>query len=392
MLVRENPYGKIQVAILISSYWHSEIVLRMHFVLISTPIGFLGSGKGGGVELTLNSLVTGLVAEGHTVDVVAPKYSKLSETSKKAKLYFVEGEDQTSWQHQDYYSPVSIPDNSLLTGMMEKAISLGKNADILINFSYDWLPIWMTLNLDIPLAHIISMGSESFVISNLISKVYSQYPHNFAFHSKIQASDYPFIKNPIIIGNGFKLDDYTFQNCKNGPLGWVGRVAPEKGLEDAAYVANALGEKLNVWGIVEDKSYALKIEKSLFPGILKWKGFLETDKLQKELGTCRALLNTPKWNEAYGNVVVEALACGVPVVAYKRGGPSEIIEQGKTGYLAKPDDKESLINYLKVINKIDRKNCREWVENNASSNIFASKVLSWLNTVIKEYQSQKNSK
>ena len=139
---------------------------------------------------------------------------------------------------------------------------------------------------------------------------------------------------------------------------------------------------------MQDESYALKIEKLCSPGILEWKGFLETESLQKELGTCRALLNTPKWNEAYGNVVVEALACGVPVVAYKRGGPSEIIKHGETGYLAKPDDKESLLNYLEIINKIDRKNCREWVEKNASSNIFASKVVNWLNSVIKENQSQ----
>ena len=364
----------------------------MHIVLISTPIGFLGSGRGGGVELTLNSLVTGLLAKGHKVDVVAPINSKLLEVNKKAKIYFVDGEEPQSWQHQDYYSSVNISDNSLLTGMIEKAIALGKKADVILNLSYDWLPIWMTLNINIPIAHIISMGSESFVISNLISNVYSKYPKNFAFHSKIQASDYPFIENPVVIGNGFELDNYIFQDCKNGPLGWVGRVAPEKGLEDAAYVANVLGEKLNVWGIVQDESYALKIEKLFSPESLVWKGFLETDKLQKELGTCRALLNTPKWNEAYGNVVVEALACGVPVVAYRRGGPSEIIEHGKTGYLAKPDDKEELINFLKIINEIDRKNCRKWVENNASSNIFAIKVVNWLNTVIKEYQSHNFSK
>jgi len=363
----------------------------MHIVLISTPIGFLGSGKGGGVELTLSSLVTGLLAKGHKLDVVAPKNSKLLDVSKKVKLHFVEGEEQKSWQHQDYYSLVSIPDNSLLSGMIEKAIAIGKKADIILNFSYDWLPIWMTLNVDIPIAHIISMGSESFVISNLISNVYSKYPNNFAFHSKIQASDYPFIENPIVLGNGFKLSNYIFQDSKDGPLGWVGRIAPEKGLEDAAYVANALGEKLNVWGIVEDESYALKIEKLFSPGILVWKGFLETDKLQKELGKCRALLNTPKWNEAYGNVVVEALACGVPVVAYKRGGPSEIIKHGKTGFLVNPDDKESLLDYLKIITKIDRKCCREWVENNASSDIFASKVVKWLKDVIKEDQSQKLS-
>ena len=101
---------------------------------------------------------------------------------------------------------------------------------------------------------------------------------------------------------------------------------------------------------------------------------------------CRALLNTPKWNEAYGNVVVEAMACGVPVVAYKRGGPGEIIQHGETGFLVKADDKEGLLLYLREIDSINREKCREWVKNNASSNIFADKVVSWLKRVIKEYK------
>ncbi len=357
----------------------------MRIVLISTPIGFLGSGKGGGVELTINSLVSGLISLGHSVDVIAPKKSRIYESNEKAKLYFVEGEDQISWQHQNYDSPVNIPDNSLLAGMIEKGLEIAKRADVLLNMSYDWLPIWMTLNVNTPIAHIISMGSESSVISNLISKVYSKYPYNFAFHSKIQAYDYPFIKKPIIIGNGFKLDNYTFQDSVNGPLAWVGRVAPEKGLEDAVYVANELGEKLKVWGFTEDETYASKIEQSFPPGTIDWKGFLSTNELQKELGKCRALLNTPKWNEAYGNVVVEALACGVPVVAYKRGGPSEIIQHGQTGYLAEPDNKKNMLTYVEIIEKIKRKKCREWVEKNASKDIFANKVVKWLNNVMIEY-------
>jgi len=359
----------------------------MRIILISTPIGFLGSGKGGGVELTLNSLVSGLLSLGHSVEVIAPKNSKLWESNENAKLYFVDGEDQISWQHQNFNSPVSIPDNSLLVGMLEKGLDIAKKADVLLNMSYDWLPIWMTLNVDLPIAHIISMGSESLVINNLISKVYAKHPYNFAFHSKVQADDYPFIKEPIIIGNGFKLDNYTFQNSSlNGPLAWVGRVAPEKGLEDAVYVANELGEKLKVWGVKEDELYASKIEKSFPNGTIDWMGFLSTNELQKELGKCRVLLNTPKWNEAFGNVVVEALACGVPVIAYKRGGPSEIIQHGQTGYLAEPDNKKNMLSYVESIEKIERKKCREWVEKNASTDIFANKVLNWLNKVIHEYK------
>ena len=360
----------------------------MHIVLISTPIGYISSGKGGGVELTLNSLVAGLLSLGHSVDVVAPKFSKLFESNRKAKIHLVEGEDQISWQHQNYNSPVIIPDNSLLIKMIDKAFEIGKKADIILNFSYDWLPIWMTLNFNKPIAHIISMGSESLIIKNLISKVHTQYPYNFAFHSKTQASDYPFIEKPIIVGNGFLLDNYTFQDSKKGPLAWVGRVAPEKGLEDAAYVANQIGEKLNVWGIREDESYATKIERSFSSSVIEWKGFLETDKLQKELGKCRALLNTPKWNEAYGNVVVEAMACGVPVIAYKRGGPSELIQHGQTGFLVDQDNKEDMLSYLKIIDKINRRKCREWVEKNASTNIFANKVVNWLSKVIEDNQAK----
>ena len=358
----------------------------MRIVLISTPIGFLGSGRGGGVELTLNSLVSGLLNLGHYVEVIAPKNSKLYKSNEKAKLHLVEGEDQISWQHQNYNSPVIIPENSLLAGMLEKGLEIARKADILLNMSYDWLPIWMTLNIDVPIAHFISMGSESSVINDLISKVYAKYPYNFAFHSKIQANDYPFIKKPTIIGNGFKLNNYTYQDSVKGSLAWVGRVAPEKGLEDAVYIANELGEKIKVWGVLEDETYALKIEQSFPKGTIDWMGFLSTNELQKELGKCRVLLNTPKWNEAYGNVVVEALACGVPVIAYKRGGPSEIIQHGQTGYLADPDDKKNMLFYVEIIEKIKRQKCREWVEKNASADIFANKVVNWLNKVMHAYK------
>jgi len=358
----------------------------MRLTIISTPIGYLGSGKGGGVELTLNSLVNGLLKQNHFINVVAPINSKLSESCVFANLFTVDGYEQKSWQHQDYFTKTKISNASIVNVMFEKAVSLMNDCDAIINLSYDFLPISKTLEVDYPIVHLISMGDESNEVSQIISKVYSNYPYNFAFHSRAQASDFPFIKDPIILGNGFDLSKYTFQEKNDGPLAWVGRVAPEKGLEDAVYVASQMNEKLNVWGLIEDKEYAYKIEEQYSFGQICWKGYLQTNELQQGLGKCRALINTPKWNEAYGNVVAEAMACGVPVVAYKRGGPSEIIQHGETGFLVKANDKENLIYYIKKISSINRKNCREWVEHNASSNIFANKVVSWLKKVIKEYE------
>ena len=355
----------------------------MRLILISTPIGYLGSGRGGGVELTLNSLVSGLIELGHSVKVVAPYKSSLLING--AELFTVKGRDQQSWQHQEYNSHIQIPRDSLLVAMVEKAILLSKNADLILNLSYDWLPIWMTMNIEIPIFHLISMANESGAINDVIADIYSRFPNNFAFHTKVQASDYSFIQKPQIVGNGFQLNKYVFQSNGGGPLAWVGRVTPEKGLEDAVYAANKLGEKLHVWGIIENKEYASHIEKKFSSEVIIWKGFLETSLLQKELGKCRALINTPKWNEAYGNVVVEALACGVPVISYKKGGPGEIIQHGETGFLVEAGDKDSLISYLMKINSIERRNCRKWVEQNASYLSFAKRVVNWLEMAIKEF-------
>ena len=65
---------------------------------------------------------------------------------------------------------------------------------------------------------------------------------------------------------------------------------------------------------------------------------------------------------------------------------SNAFQHGETGYLADPDDVENLLFYVGIIEKINRKKCREWVEKNASADIFANKVVNWLNKVMHEYK------
>ncbi len=182
----------------------------------------------------------------------------------------------------------------------------------------------------------------------------------------------------MVLGNGFDLAAYGFCAEPEPLLGWAGRVAPEKGLEDAAAAAAQLGLPLAVWGLVEDRAYAAAVEASVPAGTLQWRGFLPTDQLQEQLGRCRALLNTPKWNEAYGNVVVEALACGVPVVAYRRGGPGELVQPGLNGLLVEPDDVGGLVAAVAQVGAIDRRACRQWAHANASREVLAERVEAWL--------------
>ncbi len=350
----------------------------LNLILVSTPIGHLGSGRGGGVELTLTSLLKGLTANGHQVTLVAPEDSKVPDPCAGLTVYTTSGTDQPSWQHAVADAPVEIPLDGVLPRMWDLALFHGKQADAVINFSYDWLPFWLTPHVEASLFHLVSMGSVSRAMDSAISQVARWDQRRLSFHTHRQASDFALPNPPEIVGNGFDLSRYQLQLNSEGPLGWAGRIAPEKGLEDAAAVAATLGETLMVWGLVEDAGYAQSVEAAVPPGTIEWRGFLPTHRLQKELGCCRALLNTPKWNEAYGNVVVEAMACGVPVVAYDRGGPGELICAGVTGWVVPPGDLEALTVASRKIAEIDRRDCRYWVERNASHSVFANRVEGWI--------------
>jgi len=350
----------------------------LELVLVSTPIGHLGSGRGGGVELTLVSLTRGLLERGHRVRLVAPEGSRLPDGCEGVDLHTVAGADQPSWQHADPDGPVQIPSAAVLPRLWEVALELGCQADAVINFGYDWLPFWLTPRVTPRLFHLVSMGSVARVMDELVADLARWNQRRLAFHTRSQAADFSLPSPPQVVGNGFDLDRYTLQLAADGPLGWAGRVAPEKGLEDAAAVAASLGEPLLVWGVVEDPAYAARVEAAVPPGTIQWRGFLPTAALQRELGRCRGLINTPKWNEAYGNVVVEALACGVPVVAYARGGPAELVQDGSTGWLVLPDDREALTAATRRLGMIDRFACRRWVEANASQQVFAERVEHWL--------------
>ena len=107
---------------------------RLNLVLVSTPIGALGSGRGGGVELTLSSLLRGLTERGHRLRLVAAQGSQLPRGCESVQLITAEGNDQPSWQHADADEAMLIPRNGLMPAMWNRALQEADGSDAVLNF------------------------------------------------------------------------------------------------------------------------------------------------------------------------------------------------------------------------------------------------------------------
>jgi len=355
----------------------------MRVLVVSTPVGFLGSGRGGGVEHTAGMIVAALLGRGHGVTVLAGEGSRLPAACAAASLWTESGVDQPSWQHCSRDTAVEMPAGGLLPRLWQRALAQQQGFDLILNLAYDWLPFWLTRFVATPLCHLVSMGSLATCMDEVIEAVAAWDPSRLAFHTASQAADFRLAAPPRLVGNGFDLERYRQPPAEEiePVLGWAGRIAPEKGLEDAAQVAARLGLPLRVWGLKENGAYAEAVERSVPPGTIEWRGFLPTDPFQAELGRCQVFLNTPKWNEAFGNVVVEAMACGVPVAAYARGGPGELVREGINGALAAADDLEALAAAVCRARALDRNGCRAWTETHHSTEAFAGRLEAWLEAV-----------
>ena len=184
------------------------------------------------------------------------------------------------------------------------------------------------------------------------------------------------------MGNGFDLSQYEFCAQPANELAWVGRIAPEKGLEDAIAACQTANLPLKIMGILQDADYWQHLQQIYPNAPITYEGFLPTAQLQQILGRSRGLLMTPRWVEAFGNVAIEALACGVPVIAYRRGGPAEIIHDGETGWLVEPDSVSGLVEAIARLDKIDRATCRQQAESEYSLAAMGDRVEAWLKDIL----------
>ena len=350
----------------------------LKILFVSTSVGSLGSGEGGGVELTIQNLARELLRRGHQIEVVAPKGSWLTDVP----VIGIEGNLQVPVQTQSRDVPVCLPDNAVLANMWDYARKVQHKYDLLVNFAFDWLPFYLTPFFDTKIAHFISMGSMTTASDRMMQQIIKQYPGTFGVYTHSQANTFPFADQCEILSSAVDLSLYQFNNTPEDYLAWLGRIAPEKALEDAVAAVNNTGTPLKIFGRIQNDAYWSQICRDFPDAPIEYRGFLSTEELQKELGKCRALLMTPRWIEAFGNVAIEALACGVPVIAYRRGGPSEIVKHGETGFLVEPDSISGLIEAINNIDRIDRTACRQQAETEYSLSALGDRFETWFNKLV----------
>ena len=351
----------------------------LKLLFISTPVGALGTGQGGGVELTIQNVAQELQQRGYKIEVVAPIGSVLHNIPVKE----IPGNLQIAVQTQGRDTPICLPPNSALANMLDYARQVQHEYDLIVNFAFDWLPFYLTPFFHCPIAHFISMGSMTEALDQIMTQVATNYPQTIGVYTKSQAATFAFADTCEILSSAIDLSLYQFVPHPGKTLAWLGRIAPEKALEDAVAAVNTTGTPLKIYGKIQDQDYWQQIQQDFPHAPIEYMGFLSTQELQQELGQSRALLMTPRWIEAFGNVAIEALACGVPVIAYRRGGPAEIVQDGVTGFLVEPDSIEGLVTAINQIDLIVRRKCRQQAEAEYSLTALGDRFSLWFDPILK---------
>ncbi|MCJ2080304.1 glycosyltransferase family 4 protein [Methylobacterium sp. J-090] len=143
-----------------------------------------------------------------------------------------------------------------------------------------------------------------------------------------------------VLHNGVDPAAWPFRDHGDGSAAWSGRIAPIKGTHLAIAAARRAGLPLTLFGPIEDRDYWDTRIAPQLGGPIRYGGHLSGDVLAGEIGRASVFLFTPCWDEPFGLVAIEAMACGVPVAGIALGAAREVV--GEAGHLAPPDDVPAL--------------------------------------------------
>ena len=221
-----------------------------------------------------------------------------------------------------------------------------------IHNSFDFLPLTYSRLISTPMITTIHGFSSPDIVP-----VYAKYNHSTFFVAISDADRHPALDYVATIHHGIDVDAFTFNPAPGSYLAFFGRIHPDKGVVAAIEVAKETGIPLRIAGIIQDQAY---FESEVAPRLdrqhVQFIGSVRAEDRSSFLGGAVALLHLIDFDEPFGLSVVEAMACGTPVIAFDRGSMSEIIVEGTTGSVV--IDVESAVKAVTGIDRFDRATVR----------------------------------
>jgi len=231
----------------------------------------------------------------------------------------------------------------------------------LIHNHFDFLPLTYSGLVETPVVTTIHGFSSPSIIP-----VYRKYNARGYYVAISESDKSPELDYVATIHHGIDISNLTFSATAGQYLLFFGRIHPEKGVREAIEVAQRVGIKLKIAGIIQDHDYfAAEVEPHIDGTTVEYVGSVGPDQKADILGGALALLHLISFDEPFGLSLIESLACGTPVIAFRRGSMPELVRHGETGYIV--DNIEEAVKALATVNEIDRSACRADVERRFTS-------------------------
>ncbi|VAX19228.1 Glycosyltransferase [hydrothermal vent metagenome] len=239
----------------------------------------------------------------------------------------------------------------------------------LIHNQFDFLPLtYSSLTQTQVVSTIHGFSSDA------ILPVYKKYNGHVHYVAISEADKSPELDYIATIHHGINLGQFRFHESRGEYLLFFGRIHPDKGVKEAIEVARRTGMKLKIAGIVQDEEYfKTEVKPHIDGDRVEYIGSVGPEMRPQVLGRARALLHLINFDEPFGLSMVEAMACGTPVIANGRGSIPEIVQDGENGFIVHNID--GAVDAVKKADSVSRGGCRKSVEERFTARRMANEYL-----------------
>lgn len=318
----------------------------------------------GGTEWIAYYQAMGLSQRGHDVLLIASSGTKEHFSGTNVRVFEVgEGNLVAGGKKEQSLNPQTTEssrklrlENAYLAEVAKILIDQKDSYDIILNNMRGeavFLPVAKLLQK--PFINVMHLNTFPE-----LAAVFRIYKTQIITISNAQRTAFPDLSYVATVYNCVDTEAFVFNPVASDYLLMMGTVGEHKNQKAGIEVARKTGMKLVIAGKVRDEEYFAKLKPFFTTGQIEYRGELSfAEKVQLYQGA-KALLFPILWEEPFGLVMIEAMACGTPVIAFRHGAVPEVVVEGKTGFIV--DDVEQMAQAVGKVGQIKREDCRKYVE------------------------------